>query len=84
MQANQSNLFCLQVDIHSRGAGDEAGDQVLRLRMSPHNVPEVSRVEMLADCPVDHPFFVKDKGESLHINFTELDIQTQRIIGERI
>ena len=37
--------------------------QVLRLRMSPHNVPEVSRVEMLADCPIDHPFFVKDKGK---------------------
>ena len=37
---------------------------VLRLRMSPHNVPEVSRVEMLADCPIDHPFFVKDKGMS--------------------
>ena len=50
---------------------EEAGDgspgaghgQVLRLRMSPHNVAEVSRVEMLADCPIDHPFFVKDKGK---------------------
>ena len=40
--------------------------QVLRLRMSPHNVPEVSRVEMLADCPIDHPFFVKDKGKCSH------------------
>ena len=49
--------------------------------MSPHNVPEASRVEMLADCPVDHPFFVKDKGESLLINCTELDMPTQRIIG---
>ena len=52
-------------------SGSEAGDgspgagQVLRLRMSPHNVAEVSRVEMLADCPIDHPFFVKDKGKCL-------------------
>ena len=37
--------------------------------MSPHNVPEVSRVEMLADCPIDHPFFVKDKGMS-HLSLT--------------
>jgi len=35
---------------------------VLRLRMSPNNVPELSKVEMLAECPPDHPFFVKDKG----------------------
>merc|ERR1719273_856845 len=35
---------------------------LLRLRMSPHNVAESSRVEMMADCPIDHPFFVKDKG----------------------
>merc|ERR1719273_1970705 len=34
----------------------------LRLRMCPHNVPESSRVEMMAECPIDHPFFVKDKG----------------------
>ena len=33
-----------------------------RLRMCPHNVPESSRVEMMAECPIDHPFFVKDKG----------------------
>ena len=31
--------------------------------MSPHNVAESSRVEMMAECPIDHPFFVKDKGE---------------------
>ena len=61
-------MFLLEVDVMSR---EEAGSgspgpghgQVLRLRMSPHNVAEVSRVEMLADCPIDHPFFVKDKGE---------------------
>ena len=39
--------------------------QVLRLRLAPHNVPEVSKVEMLADCNIDHPFFVKDKGKYL-------------------
>ena len=31
--------------------------------MSPYNVAESSRVEMMAECPIDHPFFVKDKGE---------------------
>merc|ERR1719391_620399 len=35
---------------------------VLRFRMSPHSVPEISKVEMLAECSLDHPFFVKDKG----------------------
>ena len=45
------------------GDGSPGAGQVLRLRMSPHNVAEVSRVEMLADCPIDHPFFVKDKGK---------------------
>ena len=38
-------------------------DNCCRLRMSPHNVAESSRVEMMAECPIDHPFFVKDKGE---------------------
>ena len=78
-------MHYFQIDVISR-EDDSNQDlkSVLRLRMSPHNVPEVSRVEMLADCPIDHPFFVKDKGESLRINFTELDIQTQRIIGEGI
>ena len=47
------------------GEGSPGAGQVLRLRMSPHNVAEVSRVEMLADCPIDHPFFVKDKGKCL-------------------
>ena len=35
---------------------------IIRMRLSPHNVPESSRVEMMAECPIDHPFFVKDKG----------------------
>ena len=63
--------FYFQIDVISREDDsrlDNNSNQdlksVLRLRMSPHNVPEVSRVEMMADCPIDHPFFVKDKGMS--------------------
>lgn len=50
-------------DIAASGHTSPGHGQVLRMRMSPHNVAEVSRVEMLADCPIDHPFFVKDKGK---------------------
>ena len=38
---------------------------MIRMRLSPHNVAESSRVEMMAECPIDHPFFVKDKGKKL-------------------
>ena len=44
--------------------GDEESGSCLLLRLSPHNVPDMSRVDMLAECPLDHPFFVKDKGKS--------------------
>jgi hypothetical protein len=37
-------------------------EESLLMRMTPHNVPDMSRVDMLAECPLDHPFFVKDKG----------------------
>ena len=65
--------YC-QVDVISRDEHSPAGDtghgQTLRMRMSPHNIPEMSRVEMLADCPIDHPFFVKDKGKCLSLTIT--------------
>ena len=63
-----NNCCIFQIDVISREevAADTNPSQevktLLRLRMSPHNVPESSRVEMLAECPIDHPFFVKDKG----------------------
>jgi hypothetical protein len=37
-------------------------EESLLMRMTPNNVPDMSRVDMLAECPLDHPFFVKDKG----------------------
>ena len=62
----------MQIEVISReesgsdpAAAAPPGDAVktlLRLRLSPHAEPERSRVEMLAECPIDHPFFVKDKG----------------------
>jgi len=63
-----NGLTVVKIDVISReevGADTNPSQEVktlLRLRMSPHNVPESSRVEMLAECPIDHPFFVKDKG----------------------
>jgi len=63
-----NGLTVVKIDVISReevGADTNTSQDVktlLRLRMSPNNVPESSRVEMLAECPIDHPFFVKDKG----------------------
>ena len=74
LELQSQRLVLCQVDVISRedargediaasGHSSPGHGQVLRMRMSPHNVAEVSRVEMLADCPIDHPFFVKDKGK---------------------
>ena len=35
---------------------------VLLLRMGPHRVDNAP--DILAECPIDHPFFVKDKGNA--------------------
>ena len=43
------------------GVGESSkGHTVLLLRMGPHRVDNAP--DILADCPIDHPFFVKDKG----------------------
>ena len=60
-------------DDHS--PGDTGHGQTLRMRMSPHNIPEMSRVEMLADCPIDHPFFVKDKGKCLSLTMRHISLK---------
>jgi len=64
-----NGLSVVKIDVVPREEGgareeDKPADAktLLRLRMSPHNVAESSRVEMMAECPIDHPFFVKDKG----------------------
>ena len=36
--------------------------QLLRLRMSPHLGD--NSTEILAECAIEHPFFVKEKGRS--------------------
>ena len=44
------------------GVGESSkGQTVLLLRMGPHRVDNAP--DILADCPIDHPFFVKDKGK---------------------
>jgi hypothetical protein len=58
-----NSFFLLQMELVSSGGEEEGGGGSLLLRMSPHNVPDMSRVDMLAECPLDHPFFVKDKGK---------------------
>jgi len=62
-------LTVVKIDVITRESGQEGEiggpsevTTLLQLRMSPHNVPDHTRVEMLAKCPLDHPFFVKDKG----------------------
>jgi hypothetical protein len=51
----------------SRDAHDDATSKdatpstLLRLRLAPHRMDNTP--EILADCPVDHPFFIKDKGK---------------------
>ena len=67
-------LYILQIDIvttdtidivqHASSAA-ESGETskvhtVLLLRMGPHRVDNAP--DILAECPIDHPFFVKDKG----------------------
>ena len=43
------------------GVGESSkAHTVLLLRMGPHRVDNAP--DILADCPIDHPFFVKDKG----------------------
>jgi hypothetical protein len=45
------------------GGGESSkGHTVLLLRMGSHRVDNAP--DILADCPIDHPFFVKDKGWS--------------------
>ena len=34
----------------------------LRLRLAPHRADSQNSTEILADCAIDHPFYVKDKG----------------------
>ena len=34
----------------------------LRLRLAPHRADRENSTEILADCAIDHPFYVKDKG----------------------
>ena len=50
------------VDVHSNKDGkDEPGTTSLLLRMGPHrseNLPDI-----LVECAINHPFFVKDKGQ---------------------
>lgn len=58
-----NGLVLTKVDVVQSDANISTEQKpVLRLRMSPHNVPDISKVEMLAECALDHPFFVKDKG----------------------
>jgi len=64
-----NGLTVVKIDVIPREEGgtreeDKPTDAktLLRMRLSPHNVAESSRVEMMAECPIDHPFFVKDKG----------------------
>lgn len=64
-----NGLTVIKLDVISRDSAQE-GEQrglsevntLLQMRMSPHNVPDHTRVEMLAKAPLDHPYFVKDKG----------------------
>ena len=42
------------------GGESSKGHTVLLLRMGAHRVDNAP--DILADCPIDHPFFVKDKG----------------------
>ena len=51
------------VDVHSsnKDEKDEPGTTSLLLRMGPHrceNLPDI-----LVECAINHPFFVKDKGQ---------------------
>jgi len=44
------------------GEEEERRAPLLRLRLEPHAGD--NSAEILADCPLEHPFFVKEKGES--------------------
>jgi len=51
-----------------KGEDEEAGataaaeqQQVLRLRMAPHEGD--NSAEIVAECPLEHPFFIKEKGK---------------------
>jgi hypothetical protein len=44
-----------------RDVHDDAKDS-LRLRLAPHRMDNTP--DILADCPPEHPFFVKDKGNN--------------------
>lgn len=58
-----NGLVLLEYDLNQSEANITIESKpVLRVMMRPHNVPDVSSVEMVAECPLDHPFFVKDKG----------------------
>ena len=46
----------------SAGSTEDAPNTLLRLRLAPHRADSNSSTEILADCPLDHPFYVKDKG----------------------
>ena len=41
----------------------EEPQTLLRLRLAPHRADSNSSTEILADCPLEHPFYVKDKGK---------------------
>ena len=73
-------LYILQIDIVTTDTIDivqhasplssvaESGETskvhtVLLLRMGPHRVDNAP--DILAECPIDHPFFVKDKGNAI-------------------
>ena len=62
---NQSYFF--QIDVISRESHDSYSDNssnkesILRLRLAPHRMDNTP--EILAECSLDHPFFIKEKGK---------------------
>ena len=64
------------VDVHSsnKDEKDEPGTTSLLLRMGPHrceNLPDI-----LVECAINHPFFVKDKGQFSTIYTSELNLNS--------
>ena len=64
-------LLFFQIDVIPReaqpaAAAPESAQEhsmiALRLRLAPHRADSQNSTEILADCAIDHPFYVKDKG----------------------
>ena len=60
-------FYVFQIDVIGRDAHDDSvtprdatSATLLRLRLSPHRH---DNPDILADCPLDHPFFIKEKGK---------------------